>query len=265
MLAADGGVRPPPGPTLASDTPVDVEMTLLNPGDKPRRPLRVALSVGASSPSKITVKAGVTAKPAKKRLPRPKMEEATGVCAIEVVAPSGKAELTLRCPEADPMSVPLATRGALKTPELDGKPREAWLQAQAQVLLGAAPLLPEEPVGKGAIWMVTVSESTFGLPRRRTIKYELEALDGNHAKIAWTEGAQTTPHRLREPSAWARSDLVGYELVGDGEVELDVGAAPVATRGHGTRSEWVKIRSFQGPRSVFMDVVTVTGFALGEP
>jgi len=251
---------------LASDTPVDVEMTLVEPGAEPRRPLRVALSVGASAPNKVTVKAGQVAKPAKKRLPRPKIEEATGVCALEVVAPSGKAELSLRCPEADPMNVPLATRGALRTPpDLDGKPREAWLQAQAQMLLGAAPLLPAEPVGVGAKWQITVAETAFGLPRKRTVRYELKALDGNRATIAWSEGAQTSPGRLRSPSPWARSDLVGYELVGDGEIELDVGAAPVAARGHGTRSEWMKIRGFQGPSSVFMDVVTVTGFELAEP
>jgi hypothetical protein len=261
MFAADAGVGSAPAP--AADTALDVELKLVQPGREPRRLLRMGLALGAHRGVKLTTRVGTVARPAKQRLPRPRLDEQSVECATDVVAKEGKAELALRCGELPVLRAPLSTRGAaLVLGATEGDPREAWEQARAQALLGAAPVLPVEPVGVGAKWEVTVSESAYGLPRKRTRRYLLESLEGGVATVAWTEGATTTPQRMRPPSPFARGDLVGFELVGDGKVEVVLGDTPVVTRGRGTRSEWAKIRSFQGPKSVFLDVVTVTSFVL---
>ena len=256
------GKDPRPGEERSVDTrgagPAPApEVTLVDAGKAPLRPLRVKPSVGAAQSLLMTMKmvmemdAGPamqvprTALPVMKLTMDAKVTEVgkDGDARYEFVL--GEAEV-VDGPGANPMMVEAMRKSLTGMKGLSGhavvSPRNFTREANIVVPLTADPTLrqfmdgmkqsmnqlsapfPEEAVGVGAKWRVKTALVQSGITLEQVAAYEITAMEGDRvsAKVSIDQKAQ--PQEIKGPQvpAGVKMSVVSMTSKGVGEIALDL-------------------------------------------
>ncbi len=253
----DGGERPTLAPEQATTTTTPERTELLEPGAEPRRPVRLALTPGATATVAVRTDLDVlqVSGGEEQRLDTPAVVQ-TVTFTVEKVDPQGAAvsftfdDVVVDASAGDLSDAEALTliaelrqlvglggtavmtdRGRLESVDYavpDGLDEDvaATLEQFEGRLGGLAVPLPEEPVGAGARWRASGSTVAAGVTVEETATYEVVAMDANGVTYRFDLTQSAGEQELHGPTvpAGTEATLRSAELTGSGEGALRTGA-----------------------------------------
>jgi hypothetical protein len=241
---------PPPPPLAAPPPPPDWKLTLVSPGDEPRKALRYALRAGAKEAATMDMRtaASVSIDGTKKDLATPPV---TMTVSLVSEGTTAKNELDYKftldaidlAKDSDPAFAPyrsflqkvIGASGEMQlTPQGRADKKSVALPPGAgeqagevtDQLVGAlrdtmVPF-PDEPVGKGAQWKVTMAFTVKPVVAARTTTFTLTSVAGTKGTIEATEDIVVPPQTISTPDG-QRADLQSMKGSGTRKVAFDLG------------------------------------------
>jgi hypothetical protein len=257
-----GGDPPAATTTTSTSVPPGPAVTLLDPGAEPRRALRLALTAGARAEITFTVDLHLTQRggpeapdqlvdpPATVQTVRFEVRRAdeTGADVAFEVVDAGVATDDAAIDEEQLAALTASVREVIGlTGELRVDPRgrlaaidytppasldptvAASLSSIEDAFAGVVPVLPAEPVGRGARWQTEGPARATGVTVQQTVTYEITELASDHlvytATTVQTAGPQDLAGEdLARPFRLVRADLTGTTTGRTSLVSLEVEA-----------------------------------------
>ncbi len=239
-------------PKTDGDSGIVVE--LLDPGAEPRSALRYKFRAGRSETMVTVTEMSMTMEMTGQKAPESKMPPSQMTMTIDSkeVSPKGdlryefkleKAEV-LTDPNANPMMVAGMKQSLSNMVGMNGwatvTPRGFTTDAEIRMPPGADPMseramgnmrqsmkqmsapLPDEPVGRGARWRVTMPLETNGMKITQTATYELLEIQGDVAKLNVAIEQFAEQEQINAPGAQSgtKTSLESLTSSGEGTVKL---------------------------------------------
>ncbi len=245
--APSAAALPPPLP--APPPPPEAKVTLISPGDEPRKALRYAFHAGAKESATMDMRMALSLAVDGDKRAMPTAPVSISVSLVEEkVLPSGNLDYAFTldtidiAKDADPSFAPYktvlaalqGTKGEMEvTPQ--GRTEKVTITPPAgasdqiaeitEQLVGAlrdmmVPL-PDEPVGKGAQWKVTGPFPVKPVVAARTTTCTLTSLAGTKGTVEAVEEVGGSPQTITTPGG-QRADLQAMKGAGTRKASFDL-------------------------------------------